>query len=56
MPEEKAETTKIKFIRGVQYKGVDFKAGAVADVEPHVAARLIADGNAESAEEKKAKK
>ena len=54
--EEKPETTKVTFIRGVQYKGVDFKAGAVAELEPHVAERLIADDHAAVADEKKSKK
>jgi hypothetical protein len=48
----KAETKKVKFIRGVSFKGVDFKAGATAEVEPHVADRLIASGDAEEATEK----
>lgn len=50
-----AETTKIKFIRGVNYKGAEFKAGSVAEVEPSVAERIIADGNAEAVAEKASK-
>lgn len=54
--DEKPETTKVTFIRGVQYKGVDFKAGATAELEPAVAERLIAEGHATVTEEKKSKK
>jgi hypothetical protein len=51
-----AEDTKtIKFTRIVNYKGIEFKAGATADLEPHIADRIIADGNAEEVESKKAK-
>jgi hypothetical protein len=53
---EKKKTTKIKFIRGVNYKGAEFKAGATAEVEPHVAERIIADGNAEIAARNRRKK
>jgi len=56
MADEKPETTKVTFIRGVSYKDVEFKAGATADLEPHVAERLIADGHAAVADEKKSKK
>jgi hypothetical protein len=50
------ETKKIKFTRGVQYKDLElFKAGATAEVDSDVADRIIADGNAEEVESKKAK-
>jgi hypothetical protein len=51
-----AETTKIKFIRGVHYKGAEFKAGSTAEVEPAIAERIVAEGNAEVVTEKAAKK
>lgn len=47
MSEEKAEVTKVKILNAVDYKGVGFAKGATVELEPHIAARLIADGNAE---------
>jgi hypothetical protein len=51
-----AETTKIKFIRGVHYKGAEFKAGSTAEVEPAIAERIVAEGNAEVVTEKAGEK
>jgi hypothetical protein len=57
MAEAKPETVKVTFIRNVDYKNVQFKAGATADVAPVTAERLIAAGHAEPAKaEKKAEK
>lgn len=56
MAEEKAETVKVTFIRGVDYKGIEFKAGATADVAAITAERLIAGGHAKPATATKAEK
>jgi hypothetical protein len=56
MSEEKAVLTNVKFLRQVDYKGAGFAKGVIADLEPHVAERLIADGHAEAVEEKAASK
>ena len=48
-------TVKVKFIREVNYKGVGFANGVEADLEPHVAKRQIAEGNAVAVEAKPAK-
>jgi hypothetical protein len=53
---EKAETTKVKILNAVDYKGVGFAKGATVELEPHIAARLIADGNAEAVTAEKAEK
>lgn len=52
---EAVETIKVKFIREVNYKGVGFANGVEADLEPHVAERQIAEGNAVAVEAKPAK-
>lgn len=47
MSEEVESTTvKVKFIREVDYKGAGFAKGVEAELEPHIAARLIASGDA----------
>lgn len=44
--EEAVPTVRVKFIRPVDYKGVGFAKGVEADLEPHIAERQIAEGNA----------
>lgn len=56
MAEETTPTVKVKFIREVNYKGVGFAKGAEVDLEPHIAERQIADGNAVAVEGKPEKK
>lgn len=49
---EEVTTVKVKFIREVNYKGVGFAKGIEADLEPHIAERQIAEGNAVAVEPK----
>ncbi len=51
-----AETVTVKAIRPIQYKDLSIDEGKTADVETHIAERLIADGHAEIATEKEGKK
>lgn len=52
----KVETTKVKFLRDVDYKGVGFAKGAAVDLETRIADRQIAEGNAVAVTEEKADK
>jgi hypothetical protein len=56
MAEEKTITTKVKMLREVNFKGAGFAKGATVELEPHIAARLISDGNAEAVTAEKAEK
>lgn len=55
--EETVASIKVKFVRDVKYKGIEFKAGATASVESDIAARLLSLEVAEIAtSEEKGKK
>jgi hypothetical protein len=49
---QETNTVKIKAIRPIIYKDISIDEGKTADVEPHVAERLIAGGHAEQVAEK----
>ena len=49
---EETETKKVKITHSVDYKGVALKAGVEADLETHIADRLIANGYAAEVEAK----